>query len=196
MSAADVPYDVFLSHDHADAEAVEDLGNVLRIDFGFRVWLDRWQCVPGSSWQADIAKGLSQAASCAVCIGKRTARGWFQAEIERALDRQATDPRFRVIPVLLPDAVLDDEEFLFGFVRLRTWADFRPGSRDPRALHLLRHGVLGTAPGPWPPLPERPADAVLDEVKHDLSALEQLTALLHEDVVIETQRRIVSRRFP
>jgi hypothetical protein len=62
---------------------------------------------------------------------------------------------------------------------------------------LLRHGIQGTPPGPWPPLPARsPApDTTLDEIERDLQALDRIRSLLHENVLIETQRRIVSRRF-
>jgi hypothetical protein len=191
------PYDVFLSHDHNDADAVEDLGRAIT-DFGFSVWLDRWVCVPGESWQQAIAKGLNETTTCAVCIGKRTAQGWFRQEVERALDLQAGDHRYRVIPVLLPDAVAGDpHQLLPGFVGLRTWVDFRPGHRDARALHLLRHGIEGTPPGPWPPLPPCSAapDATLLEVERDLRALDRIRSLLHESVLIETQRHILSRRF-
>jgi hypothetical protein len=191
-------YDVFLSHDHADADAVDDLGRVLAEEFGFSVWLDRWICVPGESWQQAIAKGLDGTTTCAVCIGQRTARGWFRQEVERALNRQAADHRYRVIPVLLPDAVPGDPEtFLPAFASLRTWVDFRAGCRDPRALHLLQHGIRGTAPGPWPPLMTRSRmpDATLDEVERDLRALDRIRSLLHESVLIDTQRQILARRF-
>jgi hypothetical protein len=113
-------YDVFLSYDHSDADAVEDIGRALALK-GIRVWFDKWILVPGQSWQQAMAKGLAQAAACAVCIGKRTARGWFQQEVERALDLQAQDPNYRVIPVLLPDAI-DRElaDLVPAFASLRT----------------------------------------------------------------------------
>jgi hypothetical protein len=111
---------------------------------------------------------------------------------------QAADHSYRVIPVLLPNATdVDPDELLTPFVGLRTWVDFRPGPRDPRALHLMNHGIRGTSPGPWPPLLGRSSssDKTLDEVERDLLALERIRALLHESVLIETQRHIVSRRF-
>ena len=39
-----------------------------------------------------MAKGLEEAASCAVCVGEKTPRGWFQQEAEKALNKQANDP--------------------------------------------------------------------------------------------------------
>lgn len=189
-------YDVFLSHDHNDSETVDKIGRTLTTQFGFKVWLDKWILVPGRSWQQAIAKGLDEAATCAVCIGKRAAQGWFQQEVERALNLQASRPDFRVIPVLLPDSIDSDIiETVPAFVELRTWADFRPGLQDGYAIHLLKSGIQGVAPGPWPPLPPPEADATLAEIERDLQALDRLKPLLHEIVLIETQRRIVSRRF-
>jgi hypothetical protein len=121
-------FDVFLSHHHADAGDVEELGRALRKKFEFKVWLDRWELVPGQSWQRAIAKGLREAQTCAVCVGDRAAHGWFRNEVERALDIQACNDRYRVIPVLLPSAGPGNPERLLpDFVRIRTWVDFRAG---------------------------------------------------------------------
>jgi hypothetical protein len=35
MSAADTRFDVFLSYDHVDIDAVDQLANILSLDFGF-----------------------------------------------------------------------------------------------------------------------------------------------------------------
>src|SRR3954470_4515694 len=90
-------WDVFLSHSHRDADWVEDLAKRLEDERRVRPWLDRWVLVPGEPWQRKIARGLEEAASCAVCLGQHTPRGWFEREIEKALSRQAVDRRFRVI---------------------------------------------------------------------------------------------------
>src|ERR671912_600858 len=96
--------DTFLSHSHDDAAWVEALARRLEDECGFKVWLDRWVLVPGKSWQQAIARGLEEVGSCAVFIGAKTPKGWFQQEIERALDLQTRNSDFRVIPVLMPDA--------------------------------------------------------------------------------------------
>jgi hypothetical protein len=95
-------FDVFLSHAHVDSELVESLAIRLQDEGNLLVWIDKWVLVPGERWQQEIAKGLVQARTCAVCIGKHTPAGWFREEIERALNRQAKDRSFRVIPVILP----------------------------------------------------------------------------------------------
>src|ERR1051326_5590952 len=118
------PYDAFLSHSHDDATWVEALARRLEDECDFRIWLDRWVLVPGKSWQRAMTRGLEETTTCAVCIGAHTPKGWFQEEIERALDLQTRDDSFRVIPVLLPDG---NPESAPGFLTLRTWADFRNG---------------------------------------------------------------------
>jgi hypothetical protein len=197
MSAA---YDVFLSHDHRDAAWVEELGHTLETEHGFKVWLDKWVLVPGESWQQAMAKGLTETTTCAVVLGPNGAQGWFQQEIERALNMQAAKSSYRVIPVLmprLPASMVDD--IMPAFLELRTWVDFREGQDVDYAMHLLVHGVTGTPPGPWPPRagPVAPGSgATLDDIERDLHDLERYKPLLHETVVLEYERRILSRRFP
>jgi TIR domain len=106
--------------------------------------------IPGTSWQQEMAKGLEGADTCAVFLGKETPRGWFQQEIEKALNRQASNPGFRVIPVLLPEAPSNPTEIMPGFLDLRTWADFREGSDSEYAFNVLVSGIKGTPVGRWP----------------------------------------------
>jgi hypothetical protein len=65
-------YDVFLSHAHVDAEFVKKLADSLVDEHGLKVWLDQWVLVPGDLWQHDMAEGINDAGSCAVCIGGKT----------------------------------------------------------------------------------------------------------------------------
>jgi tetratricopeptide (TPR) repeat protein len=139
-------YDVFLSHAHGDAEAVETLAGRLADEAGFEVFLDKWVLVPGETWQPALAKGLDQAASCAVFIGNKAHAGWFKQEVQRALNRQASEPTFRVIPVILPGG---DPALVNDFLELRTWVQFKDGLGDKEAFHRLVSGIKGVAPGRW-----------------------------------------------
>ncbi len=138
------PFDVFLSHAHVDADVVKLLGARLEDDGGLRVWLDQWALVPGELWQHDLAQALEEAGSCAVCVGNRTPAGWFNQEIQRALNRQAKEPGFRVIPVILPGG---DQALVGDFLELRTWVQFKDGLHDREALHRLICGIKGISPG-------------------------------------------------
>lgn len=140
-------YDVFLSHSHRDAAWVENIARTLEDEQNFRVWLDKWILIPGQSFQQAMASGLDQAKCCVVCISDHTPEGWCQQEVERALNRQARDSSFRVIPILLPNAQTVNVD---NFLELRTWVDFR-GSDSAYALHLLTSGIKGVSPGRWPP---------------------------------------------
>jgi TIR domain-containing protein/FHA domain-containing protein len=177
-------YDVFLSHAHLDAEAVESLGSRLVDEGHVRVWLDRWVLVPGQHWQQEMAKGLDHATACAVCIGSHTPEGWFREEIERALNRQTKDREFRVIPVILPDG---DPRLVDSFLELRTWVDFRKGLKDRYALHLLLSGIRGVQPGRYPS--ER-HDREMQSRFEKLDELLNLSPVLYSDAVVSNVRTL------
>jgi hypothetical protein len=153
-----------------------------------------------------MAKGLEEAQVCAVCIGQETPKGWFQQEVEKALNKQAGDKEFRVIPILLPDAPLDLTEVMPAFSELRTWADFREGSNSDYAFHVLAQGIMGEPVGRWP-LPEqdtldsgtetRFADA--ERKMQEFRMLREAAGEISEEVRIEYEKKILSDwfgRFP
>ncbi len=191
MAPRESKSDAFLSHSHEDAEWVEALAGRLADECGFRIWLDRWSLVPGKSWQQEMARGLDEASTCAVCIGAKTPKGWFQEELERALDLQTRDQDFRVIPVLLPDASAD---FVPPFLSLRTWADFRSGRDQDYAFHVLRQGIKGVPIGRWPLDSPTSANHTLLKYEQKILELGRLRRHgLHEEVVIEFERKILDR---
>jgi TIR domain-containing protein len=181
--------DAFLSHSHDDATWVEALARRLEDECKFKVWLDKWVLVPGKSWQQAMARGLEDARSCAVFIGANTPRGWFQQEIERALDLQTRNADFRVIPVLMPDA---DLSVVPAFLSLRTWADFRDGQDKDYALHVLRQGIKGEPVGRWPRNDN--SEGVLHKYGQRIVELAHFRSLgVHEEVIIEFERKILDK---
>ena len=186
-------FDVFLSHSHLDAVMVEELAKRLEDEFGFRVWLDKWILIPGESWQQAIVRGLDQAKSCAVCIGKETPNGWFREEIERAINRQTKDVSFKVIPVLLPNS---QEVNVDNFLELRTWVKFKNSFDDPSALHVLVSGIKGVAPGRGPASPEEKASYSSHKQEREfLKQIQQLRSerLIDDEIAVEYQRKILDR---
>ncbi len=191
-SGSDMPFDTFLSHSHGDAPWVEALAGRLEDECTFKVWLDKWVLVPGKSWQQAMARGLEEAGSCAVCIGKATPRGWFQEEIERALDLQTRNSDFRVIPVLLPDAGPD---VVPAFLSLRTWADFRAGQDPDYAFHVLTQGIRGEPVGRWTNGNTQPTDA-FTVFERKITELRRFRSLgVHEEIIIEFERKILTTWF-
>ncbi len=182
-------FDVFLSHSHEDGEWVEELARRLVDSAELHVWLDKWILVPGEHWQQEMACGLNQAKTCAVCIGEKTPEGWFKEEIERALNLQQKDENFRVIPVLLPKAQtvnIDD------FLELRTWVDFKNDLDDKRVFHLLVSGIQGVAPGRGPK-EEEASKLPQIQVRDELKKLRQYRKeeLVDEAIAQEYQRKLL-----
>lgn len=182
-------YDVFLSHAHVDADLVEKIGQKLA-NRGVKVWLDRWILIPGDLWQQEMARGLDQASTCAVFIGQTTPRGWFQQEIQRALNRQTKEQQFRVIPILLPsgDATIVDD-----FLELRTWVEFKEGHEDSAALHLLLSGINGVSPGSNLQVDAEENEDV-DRIREKLIRLRALREerLIDEIIAQDAQRRLLN----
>ncbi len=166
----DQQFDVFLIHSHVDENVVEQLGVKLEDAARFRVWLDKWILVPGGHWQQEMAKGIEQAKTCAVCIGRNTPTGWFREEIEKALNRQAKDASFRVIPVILPGG---DESLIDNFLELRTWVRFTDGIDDANAFHGLLCGIKGLPRGRGP-IGKSGLDSIVESTRKDLLTLQSV----------------------
>ena len=187
----DKPYDVFLSHGHVDVEVVVKIAERLEDEAGARVWLDRWRLIPGQHWQQEMAKGLEEAATCAVCIGSTTPAGWFREEIERALNRQTKEQEFRVIPVILPNG---NRTLVDSFLELRTWADFKAEISDDEAFHILTCGIKGISPG-RPPVASHLVDVETRFIREKLEEIRSLrtAGLISPDIDLEFQRKLVDR---
>jgi WD40 repeat protein len=135
-------FDVFVSYSRADQDAVERLGRALRAR-GLTVFVDRWYLVAGQSWPETLEQHLRDCRAVAVCIGASGLGAWQQREHYKALDRQAHEPGFPVIPVLLPGVV----DPALGFLGLNTWVDLRQGLEDGVSIEILARAVRGLPPG-------------------------------------------------
>ena len=120
MNAA-TEFDVFLSYNTLDHAAVERIARALK-ERELRVFLDRWELVPGRPWPEALEEHLSRCRSAAVVLGPAGMGPWQQRERSLALDRQAKDAAFSVTPVILPNA-----DPALGFLSLNTWVDLRNG---------------------------------------------------------------------
>lgn len=142
-------YDVFLSHNGHDKEAVEDLARRLEDEAQLRPWLDKWNLVPGEPWQEALELALDGSRTCAVFLGPNGVGPWQNEEMRAALQDRVNHSSFRVIPVLLPGALPPDRKQLPRFLSRLTWVDFRGpnGLKDDVAFRRLVAGVRGLAPG-------------------------------------------------
>ena len=135
-------YDVFFSYSWRDQTAVEGVAQTLRQQ-GLRVFLDRWYLVPGRPWPQALEEVLASCRAVAVFVGSQGMGPWQQREKYLALSRQANEPQFPVIPVILPGA-----DPALGFLSQNTWVDLRQRLDNPLSLEILRRAVGGDPPGP------------------------------------------------
>lgn len=142
-------YDVFLSHNARDKEAVEALARRLADEAGLRPWLDKWNVVPGEEWQEAIEQALDDSRACAVFIGPSGMGTWQHEEMRAALRERVDRKGIRVIPVLLPGAHTPERVKLPRFLSLRALVNFNvpAGLNDKEALHQLSAGIRGVPPG-------------------------------------------------
>ncbi|MEM7086699.1 MAG: tetratricopeptide repeat protein [Bacteroidota bacterium] len=152
-------YDAFLSHSHDDAEQVEYLAAKLEDEAGLKIWLDEWELIPGEPFIQAMSKGLNEAKTCVVVVGSSTPEGWFQQEIGKALNIKASNPSFRVIPLLLPSA---KDIFVNDFLELQTWVKFTKNLDAKRPFHKLVSGIQGKKPG------RKHSEAVLSKIAPNL----------------------------
>lgn len=162
-------FDVFLSHNSQDKEAVTTVGEALKAH-GVSVWLDSWELRPGRRWQRDLEAAVRSSSGVAVFVGAQGLGPWEEPEMEVFLNRAVRDDDLPVIPVLLPGAPQDVE--LPAFLSLYTWVDLRAGITE-EGIDRLVWGVTGVrpagegSPSPPPPAPPRPADPRLSTPEPD-----------------------------
>src|SRR3954452_23950803 len=138
------PYDVFLSYNSRDYQAVERVGGWLK-GRGLTCFMDRWYLVPGTSWQSALEQALKQSKAVVVFLGPGEVGRWQQRELHLALDRQAVSG-LPVVPVLLPGA-----DPPLGFLSLNTWVDLRARLDEERQLNRLVAAACGLAPAEFEP---------------------------------------------
>src|ERR1700732_4242795 len=97
---------LFLSHSGADTEAAKALKKRIEDspaarEAGLKVWFDKDDLRAGKSWQSQLAATIEKEADAfAVLLGARGVVNWVEAEIEVALSRATTSPKFPFIPII------------------------------------------------------------------------------------------------
>src|SRR5262245_17642079 len=136
-------FDVFLSYNSSDHAAVLQVAEILRAR-GLQPYLDRWSLAAGRPWLPELEQVLRKCRSAAIFIGPNGLGRIQQRERELAILRQASEPGFPVIPVLLSGTKPAD--LALGFLALSTWVDLRNGISDA-AMGVLVAGMRGEPPG-------------------------------------------------
>src|SRR5919106_963057 len=126
---------LFLSYSSRDRDKVRPVHRYLS-ERGVTMFFDQQNLRAGQNWPQALEQALRDSSAVAVFVGRKIGN-WQWSEIGFALDRQANDTQFPVIPVLL-DGADTSRSFLF----LNTWVDLR-GERldDTEALNRLLDAV-------------------------------------------------------
>ncbi len=141
-------YDAFLSHNSEDKSVVEEIGRYLTQKAGLKVFLDKWDLIPGVPWQEELENALTDSVSCVCFIGKHGTGPWQNEEVRAAIAETVADRSIRVVPVLLPGVKRTEKESrLPPFLRRLSWVEFRHGWDEPDNLHRLVCGIKGLPPG-------------------------------------------------
>ncbi|HVT16322.1 MAG TPA: FxSxx-COOH system tetratricopeptide repeat protein [Thermoanaerobaculia bacterium] len=131
-------FDVFLSHNSQDKDAVLEIARALK-ERGLRPWLDAWELIPGRRWQEALEEILETARTTAVLVGKDGFGPWQTPEMRASIDG-SVERNLPVIPVLLPGA--PEKPKLPLFLLQFTWVDLRRGvTRE--GIDRLVWGVKG-----------------------------------------------------
>jgi internalin A len=132
-------YDVFLSHNGSDKQAVKALGLALQ-EVGLRVWLDEWSIRPGQRWIEALEAAIESVRSAAIIVGHDGIGPWERPEMHACI-AEFVRRGMPVIPVMLAGARPDLPLFLRQF----EWVDLRRGIHG-EGLMRLRWGITGQHP--------------------------------------------------
>jgi len=157
-------FDLFLSHNHNDSTRVEALARRLMDKHGLRVWLDKWEVVPGRL-EPQCEAGIKNSRFTVVAGSQAALRSkWVQWEIDKHTELNPENDRLIPIkfePLDLPpelDALLwvdftdtaQDDAAAAYLARLIRSAD----AEDARRRRGFRNPAQREEPGPFPPPPQ------------------------------------------
>jgi hypothetical protein len=138
MTAANEIYDVFVSYSRADKRHAAEIDSFLH-NKGLKSFFDRRNLDPGLPWVRALEKAIGSAKAAIVLVGPQGFGNTQQYERELAIIRQAHEPAFRVIPVILPETGSD---LPFDFLRNLTRVDFSQVERVSNAPEFPHRSKL------------------------------------------------------
>jgi hypothetical protein len=138
---------VYLSYSQDNQDFVETLARRLQGNARLSFWFGPWHSIPGEPVQEQTEEALWQAQSCALFISDPSQiKGWQNEQMRAAIQNRVEDePRYRVIPVLLPGTTPPKKRDLPRFLRLYEAVEFR-SLDDEQAFKRLLAGILGIPP--------------------------------------------------
>jgi hypothetical protein len=169
------PPHVFISYDHSDVRAAEQVARVLA-RVGLRPWLDRWEIAPGERWETTLTRALESAAAILALVGAGPSRQ-VESEVHAVVAQTPGHPA--LVPVLLPGAHgLPDLLVDHAVLDLRD----TPVDSVAGAAALLR-AVLGVLPDHRTEYPGSDRTLWPNELREDLKRVRRILGDDHPDVV-------------
>jgi len=134
-------FDVFLSYSSVDKQWVIKLKDDL-LCYGVSVWLDKDEIRPGDLFGKALEQALDNCRAVALIVSPEAINsGWVEEEYYRALFLAKTkQTSVQIIPVILRDAELP------GFLKGRTWVNFRDETAYVQSVGRLVWGITGEKP--------------------------------------------------
>lgn len=137
-------FDVFISHHSQDKPSVTKIVQKLD-DYGITCWVDEEQIRPGTSFIDALTEAICKCAVIAIFIGNSGTGKWQKIEIQNAFEKRMEKSQ-PVIPVLLPDATINDiPQEAFNFLRYTNHVTFKTLD-DIDAFEKLIWGITGKKP--------------------------------------------------
>lgn len=123
------PYDVFLSHAHADRNLVDRLYELLTEKAGLSIWYDACETSGGDSIRTTLQRGVEQSRGILV-VGSQDAidSNWVEDELSIAQVERNDSRDFRVIPMRLAGSNVDRS------MKGLSWIDIPGGELDGNVL--------------------------------------------------------------
>lgn len=135
-------YDVFISHKSDCKPWVRILAENLK-SYGFDVFLDEWELVPGKSLVDGLYNGLRQSRKGILVVTPEAIEsGWVREEFNQMMVQKQENNGFSIIPVVLGQEVPD-----FPFLKNILWVDFREPGQYRKAFYRLVCAMEEKPPG-------------------------------------------------
>jgi ferric-dicitrate binding protein FerR (iron transport regulator) len=138
-------YDAYCIHTNADCGVVDPFVVRLISEYGLRIWVDRWDTIPGTSIHQEM-ESVQRSVPCHLVFFGPAAPGPVALQ-----EMQIKDPSIRVLPVVLAGG---DPDSIPLFLRARVrYLDFRFAKQHEEQMRYLVAGIRNERPGPPPGLP-------------------------------------------
>src|SRR6056297_2303944 len=103
-------FDAFISYKRENEQQVEEIAKWLEEKAGLKIWLDKWQILPGDLWQEKLENALDSSVAYVILLGPGGFGDWQLEEMRAAISDRVSKKQIRIVPVLLPNARRPEHE--------------------------------------------------------------------------------------